>query len=205
MSCLHILCASLLLATAACAAPVAPPTEVATAAASTAATPATTGCAQSGRGALRARVRGALDLDLAWRNAEMLCEGGLRPDGRGLRIAIAGPEQGSGRRLRFVFGIDELGEGLAAAAKPVNLTLIFEGEQRLFATRGSDKCTIDELQQRRVGSLAGPKRAWEITARGFCTGPASSPATGERIVVSRFDFVAEVVFDGEAGATLAGT
>lgn len=159
------------------------------------AAPAKSGCTHSGHGTLRARLRGALNLDLAWNDAEMLCEGGLRPDGRGLRVAIAGPQQSNGRRLRFVFGIDDTREGVAVKARPVNLTLIFEGEQRLFATRGSDKCMIDDLQQRRVGALGGPQRQWEISARGFCIGPATAPATGERLVVTRFDFVSEVQFD----------
>jgi hypothetical protein len=66
---------------------------------------ATPGCLPTGNGYLRARIRGALDLDLDWRNAELQCEGELRPDGSGLRISFAGPEHADGRRTRLVFGV----------------------------------------------------------------------------------------------------
>src|SRR5688500_6800803 len=79
------------------------------------------GCLASGDGRLEATRRGVLEADLNWNNAQMECDGGLRPDGKGLRVAIAGPMQaarnapadparlaatGMGRRLRFIFGID---------------------------------------------------------------------------------------------------
>src|SRR5690349_17874110 len=65
------------------------------------------GCFAGGEGYLRARLRGALDLDLDWKNAEMECEGGPRPPGKdnksnGVRVSIAGPARGDGRRIRLV-------------------------------------------------------------------------------------------------------
>jgi hypothetical protein len=94
------------------------------------------GCLPAGNGYLRARIRGALDLDLAWRNAELECEGGLRPDGSGLRIIFAGPKHADGRRTRLVFGVEAVREG-AGHELPTNLTVIFEGEERLFGPRGA--------------------------------------------------------------------
>ena len=116
---------------------------------------------------------------------------------RGLRLTIAGPVQGAGRRLRFVLGIPDAPEGQTVRARPANLTLIFEGEQRMFATRGEDKCSIDELVPARVGALGGPRRSWQIAGRGFCIAPASALRGGQRILVSRFDFVTEVTFEDE--------
>lgn len=154
-----------------------------------------TRCTHDGRGQLRARLRGTLDLDIAWRDAEMQCEGGPRPDGKGLRVAIAGPAQGDGRRLRFVFGIDDTPEGRSVTSRPTNVTMIFEGEQRIFATRGSARCTTDHLDMARVGALGGTRRSWQITARGFCTAPALALAGRERLLLSRFDFITEVSFE----------
>jgi hypothetical protein len=156
------------------------------------------GCTSNGRGFLRARLRGALNLDIAWRDAEMQCDGGPRPDGRGLRVTLAGPLQSDGRRLRFVFGIDGAPEGRAVRSRPTNVTLLFEGEQRAFATRGDAWCTTDELLPARVGALGGPRRKWQISARGFCTGPATAVGGAGRIVLSRFDFLAEVTFADES-------
>ncbi len=166
-----------------------------------AATPAPVPClAASRNGYLRARLRGTLDLDLAWSSADMQCEGGARPDGRGLRVTIAGPSQRDGRRLRFVFGIDDAPEGLRVVARPTNVTVIFEGEQRLFATRGADRCTTDALQPERIGALGGTRRSWRVVARGFCIGPATTLAGDARLLLTSFDFAAEVTYEDDAGS-----
>jgi hypothetical protein len=130
----------------------------------------------------------------------MQCDGGPRPDGRGLRVTLAGPLQSDDRRLRFVFGIDGAVEGRTVRSRPTNVTLLFEGEQRVFATRGDARCTTDELVPARVGALGGPRRSWQISARGFCTGPATAVGGAGRIVLSRFDFVAEVTFADDSDA-----
>ena len=155
-------------------------------------------CLSSGNnGYLRARLRGTLDLDLAWASPAMQCAGGARPDGRGLRVTLAGPAQSDGRRLRFVFGIDEAPEGVRVVARPTNLTVIFEGEQRLFATRGDARCTTDELRPERIGALGGTRRSWRVVARGFCIGPATTLAGDARLLVTSFDFASEVTYEDD--------
>ena len=155
-------------------------------------------CLPTGNGYLRARIRGALNLDIDWRNAQMECDGGLRPDSSGLRLSFAGPAHTDGRRVRLVFGIGAVQEGRAGRDLPTNLTVIFEGDERLFATRGDDHCTVDELTQERIGALGGPTRSWRIVARGFCVSPASTLSGDARIVVSRFDFAGGAVFEDGA-------
>jgi hypothetical protein len=118
------------------------------------AAPAVKGCLASGNGYLRARIRGAMNLDVNWHNADLECDGGPRPDGSGLRVAFAGPPHSDGRRLRLVFGVDAVHEGRDGHELPTNLTVIFEGEDRLFSTRGDDHCTVDELKQEH-GSFRG--------------------------------------------------
>src|SRR5262249_22028664 len=59
------------------------------------------GCLPTGNGYLKARVRGALNLDIDWRNAELECDGGPRPDGSGIRVSFRGPARADGRRLRL--------------------------------------------------------------------------------------------------------
>jgi len=174
----------------------APDPPAAAAAGAPAATPSP-GCLASGDGYLRARLRGALELDVAWEDPRMDCDGGMRPDGRGLRVTVAGPSSPSGRRLRFVFGIADVAEGAAATARPTNLTILFEGEQRVYATRGDDKCTIDALRQERIGALGGPERSWRVVASGFCTGPAAAVDGSGRILVTRFDFATRVRFSDD--------
>ena len=153
-----------------------------------------TGCLPAGNGFLRARIRGALSLDVNWHDSELECEGGPRPDGSGIRLSFAGPLQSDGRRLRMVFGVADAAEGSAGSALPTNLTVIFEGEQRLFSTRGEDRCTVDSLKQERIGPLSGPTRAYRVIARGFCIEPVSSLSANERLVVNSFDFAGKIVF-----------
>jgi len=153
------------------------------------------GCLAAGNGFLRARIRGALNLDIDWKNAELECDGSERPNGHGIRLSFAGPLRAGGRRMRMVFGIDAGAEGAEGRALPTNLTVIFEGEQRLYSTSGEDRCTIDDLQEERVGALGAATRSYRVLARGFCTLPAAALDRDERILVTRFDFAGRVNFD----------
>jgi hypothetical protein len=158
----------------------------------------TAGCLAAGNGFLRARIRGALNLDIDWNNGELECDGSERPNGHGIRLSFAGPLRSGGRRVRMVFGIETGAEGAAGRALPTNLTVIFEGEERLYSTRGEDRCTIDDLQEERVGALGAAIRSYRVIARGFCTLPAAALDRDERILVTRFDFAGRVNFDSGA-------
>ena len=182
-ACLAALGAALL--HAACAAP---PTNSATDPA------AKTGCFAAGNGYLRARIRGAVDLDLDWKDAQMECEGGPRPSGNGVRVSIGGPERGDGRRIRLVFGIGGVTEGSSGQTLRTNVTILFEGEKRVFATLGDDKCTVDSLTQQRVETLGAERAIYRVEARGFCLGPATSLSKTERVLLTSFDFAGRVEF-----------
>jgi hypothetical protein len=156
-----------------------------------------TGCIVTGGGYLRARLRGELSLDLDWKNADMHCEGGPRPSGNGVRVSIGGPDRGDGRRIRMVFGIAGIGEAEAGSALPTNVTILFEGEKRIFATQGDDKCTVDSLHQERLEPLGPGPAVYRVTARGFCLGPASDLAGGARLILTSFDFAGRVEFEDD--------
>jgi hypothetical protein len=152
------------------------------------------GCLPSGNGYLRARIRGALNLDIDWRNAQIECDGGPRSDGSGIRMSFLGPRRSDGQRLRLVFGVNTVREGHGGRALPTNLTVIVEGGQRLYATRGEDRCTIDSLNQQRLSDPDAKPRSYRIVARGFCVAPASTLNDAEHILVSSFDFAGSAVF-----------
>jgi hypothetical protein len=111
-----------------------------------------------------------------------------------VRVSIGGPARGDGRRIRLVFGIAGVGEGESGATLPTNITVLFEGEKRIYATQGDDKCTIDSMHQQRVETLAGNRAVYRVVARGFCMGPASNPAQSERLVITSFDFAGRIEF-----------
>jgi hypothetical protein len=148
-------------------------------------------CLGDGTGYVRARIRGALNLDVNWKDAQLTCAGEARPDGSGLRMSFAGPGPG-GKIMRLVFGVQSAREGRPGRELPTNLTVLLDGGG-IFATRGDDKCTTDALAQR---PLPGPSglRAWRIEARGFCVQPANALTGGGRILVSRFDFAGRAEF-----------
>jgi hypothetical protein len=156
-------------------------------------TPGHSACLGDGTGYVRARIRGALNLDVSWKDAQLACAGDSRPDGSGLRVSFAGPGPG-GRVLRMVFGITAAHEGAAGRELPTNLTVLLDGG-RIFATQGDDKCTMDQLSQRRLPGGPG-LRALRIEARGFCVTPANALDGKGRILVSRFDFAGRVEFSG---------
>jgi hypothetical protein len=158
----------------------------------------THGCLASGDGFLRARIRGALQLDVSLHNSELECDGGPRPDGSGIRVSFAGPARSDGRRLRMVFGVATATEGVNSRELPTNLTVIFEGEERMFATRGDDRCTVDEFNQERVGALGGPIRTYRVIARGFCIAPVKALNSEQTILVNSFDFAGTITFEDPA-------
>jgi hypothetical protein len=161
------------------------------AAASTAKPQTSVGCIPGGGGLLQAQLRGAVTADLNWRNADMECAGGPRPDGKGVRLTLAGKLQGTAgsppRQLRFIFGVEQrdIASG-AAQALPTNLTVILEGEQQLYATRGATQCAVEAFE---LTPLAGSNsKINRVHARGYCIGPATNVAGDARLLVPTFEF-----------------
>jgi hypothetical protein len=164
----------------------------------TAATPAPSapGCLPSGDGFFRARLSGAVNAELDWRNQDMECSGSIRPAGDGLRLRFKHAEP-TGGALVFVFGITELKEGARGTALPVNVTVIREGSGEFFATQGDRRCTIDRIEQRPLAGIPLRKRSYRVTVRGFCTQPARAVKGDGAILITRFDYAGRVDFETE--------
>jgi hypothetical protein len=152
-------------------------------------------CLRSGHAYLRARIRGAVTLDVALLGPSLACEGGPRLDGTGLRMGFEGRVGPAGRRLRMVFGIDGAKEGRPGRELPTNLTVIFEGEQQIFATQGVGNCTVDRLTQKPIATAHGPARTYRVVAHGFCISPANDVGGHRRILVTTFDFAGRADFN----------
>jgi hypothetical protein len=75
--------------------------------------------------------------------------------------------------------------------------VLFEGESRVFATQGDDKCTVDSLTQERVETLGPGPAVYRVVARGFCIGPATSLTREERMILTSFDFAGRVEFSDD--------
>jgi hypothetical protein len=157
-------------------------------------------CLPGERGFLQASLRGALNEQLDWRGAQLQCEGGARPQGKGLRVSFAGPLGNSGRRLRLVFGLAAAPGARLLHTLPANVTAIVENENRVYATLGDDKCTVESLLQEPLpapmpAAAAGSAREYRIAARGFCVSPAATLSGDEHLYIDRFDFAGRVRFE----------
>ncbi len=161
---------------------------------------AASGCLPSHNGYLRVRLRGAANLDIDWHDADLQCDGSPRPGRRGVRLTFAGAPSGDGPRVRFVFGI---GAGALAGVRrnlPVNVTVIFEGQDRIYSTGGDDRCTIDRLDEQ---TMAGADRHLQrLTARGFCVAPATAISGAGEVLLTRFDFAGMMWDEDGANDTL---
>ena len=173
--------------------PAAPaPTSIAAASASI---PAPAGaCLPAHDGYLRLRMRGESSMDIDWHDADMQCDGGTRPDQKGIRLTFAGAAPDAHSRLRFVFGIASRAGVRRSRGVAANVTVIFEGGGKLFSTRGDDKCSIDELAQTHIGGASSAHRL-RVSGRGFCIAPAAAADGGEGLLLSRFDFAGILVDD----------
>jgi hypothetical protein len=161
------------------------------------------GCLPSGDGYLRVRMRGTTDLDINWRDADMQCAGGLRPQQHGLSLTFAGPVDGG--RVRFVFGLDASADAHVTHNVPTNVTVIFEGRNRWYSTHGDDRCTVDELdEQPLTGAHGATTRLRRVRARGFCVEPAqaigAAPDPADQLLLSRFDFAGSIELPQEENA-----
>jgi hypothetical protein len=157
----------------------------------TARTPGVTparGCLPTRDGYLRARMRGEHDVEINWGDAQMQCEGGLRPDDvGGLRVTFLGRLSYDGQPVRLIFGIAAAADATHVRNVPTNVTVIFEGETRIYSSAGEDKCMIDELSLQQLAEAHGSWR--RIVARGFCTVPVTTPAGDSgTLELDRFDF-----------------
>jgi len=154
-------------------------------------TPAST--AATSRCFLATRLKGALDAAVDWRGEALLCEGGARPEGRGLRASFAGKGP-SGESLRFVFGLAALPGEATARNVPTHLTLIVEGTGALYSTQGDTQCATELLEQQPLAARPGQLR---LHSRGYSIDPATTLDARARLYVERFDFEGLAHFDPE--------
>jgi hypothetical protein len=151
-------------------------------------------CATSSEGYLRARLQGAVDLDVDWSSPSVpQCLGGPRPGGDGLRLVYKGPT-GDGPLL-IVIGIANVSRGVSTRHLAANVTLVREGSGAFYSTQGDGKCSVDELRQEPVAGHAGRYR---LSARGYCTQPARALGAGTgTVLVTRFDAGGLVDYPGD--------
>lgn len=163
----------------------------------------TSACLPSGDGFLQARLDGALEMRLDWKNEGTQCEGMPRPEGNGIRLSFSRSLEGEGRQLLIVLGIAGLSESSSGRALPANLTIIQEGGKQIFGTLGDDKCVVDEIEQQLITPWSPQGRTYRVTGRGFCMQPARAVGGDESVLMSSFDFAGQVRYTDTVAASPA--
>ena len=161
---------------------------------------AAAGCLPSGDGFLRARLDGALQLRLDWKNEGLLCEGMPRPEGKGIRMSFSRSLETDGRRLVIVFGIAGLSESSSGRALPANLTIVDEDGEQIFGTLGDDKCVVDNVSQQLITPWRRESRTYRVSGRGFCMQPARAVGGEAGVLMSSFDFAGQVRYEDAPSA-----
>jgi hypothetical protein len=149
-------------------------------------------CLPSGDGYLRAKIGGALTVNIDWPNSGTQCEGESRDKPPGARLSFQRPASRA-PNLLLVFGLTGVKPGEPARAVAVNLTVIVQGTSRIYGTLGDSRCTVDSLSQRALGAPG----AFRVEARGFCTQPAHAVRGKGDVLVSTFEFAGPVNFTTE--------
>jgi hypothetical protein len=156
-----------------------------------------TQCLPNNKGFLRAKLNGSINNELSWDGANLSCAGSVRPDNGGVRLRFTANQQPGKQKLVLLFGISGLSEGADGKALPANLTIMVEGAGEFYATQGDSKCTIDSVQQIPLNGIPLRQRAYQVTARGFCTQPARALNGDGSVLVNRFDFSGRVDFSSD--------
>lgn len=97
------------------------------------------GCGE--HGFLATTLVGAVEAEVDWRAADLVCEGMPRPGGEGARLRFAG--SADDRQLAIIIALPDLRRGQAASELASNVTLIEEGTGRFFSTAAADICWTD--------------------------------------------------------------
>lgn len=94
-------------------------------------------------GELRARLYGAVSVELDWNSDELECSGMPRPEGNGARLRFAGQLPDTDRRIALIVAIPDLHRGAAGAEYATRITVIEEGGGRFFSTSSLNNCLTD--------------------------------------------------------------
>jgi hypothetical protein len=150
-------------------------------------------CLSSGDGYLRAHVAGEIEAEIDWPNSGTVCAGEPKISPAGVRLSFRRVSDAR-PNLLFLFGLTGVREGEPLHNSGANLTIIVQGTDRIYGTRGDGRCAVDFLTQRRLGG----EHQYRLEARGFCTQPAHAIRGEGAVIVSRFDFAGVVNYEEKA-------
>ncbi len=150
-------------------------------------------CVMNTPGYLHGRLYGTLAATIDWGGPQMTCDGMTRPNGDGIRLVFASPENADQARLIFVIGIDGELDQLTEQEEKANITIIDEGSGRFFSTRGQDRCwttihVVEPLEE-------NTKPAFKIEGELYCAGALPSLNGKGSVTLSDFKYSGRLALD----------
>ncbi len=156
-----------------------------------------TGCLPGEGPSLQGRLYGSVEAPLAWRGAELDCEGMPRPADGGIRLRFAKRIVPTDESLVIIVGIAGIGPGEAVQGRQATLTIIDERNDRFFSNAG-DNCWADVLGQ---DPLPRPANAYAIDGRVYCTAALAEVGGGGGVSLDELEFRGRVDWPGADGST----
>jgi hypothetical protein len=143
--------------------------------------PAAAGCGDHGH--LATTLVGAVEADIDWRAAELVCEGMPRPGGEGVRLRFAG--QVDDRRFTIIIALPGLQRDQPASELASNVTLIEEGAGRFFSTADTEICWTDVNF---LESERGAANRYRIGGTLYCVAPLVEVNGNSSVSLAELDF-----------------
>jgi hypothetical protein len=158
------------------------------------AAPALQPCVMDRSGTLRGRVFGSLELDVDLQGSALACDGGPRPEGKGLRLFFAGAPGAGPGGIVLVIGIDGTLDSLKGKERPASITLNDESSHRFFhADAGRCFTRVND-----VAPLPGaPGRKFRIDGVAWCVGALPSVVDEASVTLGDFSYSGRVSLDAE--------
>ena len=141
-------------------------------------------------GVLRGRLYGDLSLSIDSRPPQLRCGGGLRPDGRGIRLVLAPAEQ----QLVFVLGFPSMPDEGHVDEQAINLTIIDERSGRFYNSGTTERCWA-RLGRFRLGEPQG--RRYELAGELYCAGALAAVNHSGFVTPGDFVFAGHFIAEPE--------
>ncbi len=148
-------------------------------------------CRMDRDGYWKGRIFGATTLEVNWSGAALACAGNARPDGRGLRLFLAGRLGEGPDRLMLVLGISAGIAGLAPGEYPASVTLVDEASSQFFHGP-SDRCFT---RIREVTPLPDAPGSYRIEGDLYCAGAIASVSGQHSVTLGEMSFAGRLTPD----------
>ncbi len=150
-----------------------------------------TPCEMVPPGYWQGRIFGASTLEVDWRGASLACAGDARPDGRGLRLFLAGRPGPGPDRLLLVLGIAADVDELQGSEHAVSVTLLDEATSQFFHSP-LGRCFT------RIAAVTPLKEAansYRIEGELYCAGAISSVSGDSSVTLGDMAYAARLTLD----------